>query len=411
MARTEASIKAFMIATQLKKQHFKSTPIGLDIDAELSCKDDLKGWSQAELDTLGDYRLFANTIVAKIEDGTDAVVEVAYALLHNMDECDVWNEFKCEYEETPVDDHIHVFCTLSKGVTITGIAAAIGIEPNMIEKPKRGCKAIDNMTAYIIHAKDAHKFQYDPHDVCTVRGESYVDVWRKRKKAWDKGRSQKTAKRNVEDVRWLIDKARFGQVTIDQVIATPEYYEIYSLPENTPKIDAAFDAWERKCMRETVLAMERHEFSTTVLFVYGVEGVGKTILVRALNKYWRSVYGWDIANLAAKNSMDDYRAQEVIWLDDVTGSAMSAGDWLKLLDPENANNISARYRNKGQIAPKVIIINSNMRPLEFFYFAKEVGGGERSELMGRFFPQIDVVRDRPKSLGYWRRKLFATASR
>lgn len=72
-------------------------------------------------------------------------------------------------------------------------------------------------------------------------------------------------------------------------------------------------------------------------------------------------------------------------MDDLRGMAMTASDWLKLLDPDRANVGSARYHNR-QIACRAVIINSERDVLDFFYFVK--GSGDRSEAMDQFFRRI-----------------------
>lgn len=49
--------------------------------------------------------------------------------------------------------------------------------------------------------------------------------------------------------------------------------------------------------------------------------------------------------------------------------------------------MSARYRNK-QMACRAIIINSEKDILDFFYYMKGAGGGDRGEAMDQFYRRI-----------------------
>ena len=373
---SQNNLTSFTLATDLEPLHFI-------------------GWSDAELATLNDLPAFLKVIRKRIENaGTVSrmvkLVEL-HGIVHNADKRKVWNPAENAYAFEEKFVHVQLvgkFAGRKNGLTLPALAHALGIEENIIEKPKRGKYAYDNMLAYLIHAKDEDKHQYDVSEVVTELGESYAEIWKKNKLSWEKGRAAKNKKRAQVDVDWLIDEARFGRITKRQIQADDDMYRTYSLPENKGKIESALQSAAERRMSQTVDAMARGEFSTTIMFIYGPSGTGKSILVKALNRYWREVNGWDVANLAASHAMDDYMGEDIIWLDDSRSGAMSAEDWIKLIDPHNANSASARYSNKPQVAPKVIVINSNKTPLEFFYYAKNVGGGDRSEAVDTFFRRL-----------------------
>ena len=75
-------------------------------------------------------------------------------------------------------------------------------------------------------------------------------------------------------------------------------------------------------------------------------------------------------------------------MDDVRGAALSASDWLKLLDPYSISPISARYHNKVGSA-KVIIITSSVDPDKFFQSSENFNG----EAIGQFRRRIDYYID------------------
>ena len=125
----------------------------------------------------------------------------------------------------------------------------------------------------------------------------------------------------------------------------------------------------------------------------GEPGDGKSYftdaLVRRIQKDAKERLGqdWTVCDTAATNPFDEYNGSEIFVMDDVRGFSLNASDWLKLMDPDRAGMGSARYHNK-RIAARVIIINSEKTPVEFFYYVKSMGEGSRSEAMDQFFRRI-----------------------
>lgn len=367
-------VNTFMVATKLEPENFT-------------------GWNAEELATLSDPVAAMGTMFKRVcAASPDVEVESCYGIVHDKD-TETFRDINTNEDFTlPTDAHVHLTAKFaggrSKGLTVAAIAAALGLPENMVERGKSGRYAADNFQAYLIHAKDRQKHQYSPRDVITFAGDDYLQVWSARISAWERGASTKSRKAAVEDVDWLIDKARFGEVSRDDILSDKTMFNIYSVPANKTKVDIALQAWMERRMALAAAAMDRHEFSTTVVFIYGRPGIGKSVCVKALEAYLRDTYGWDAAKLAASNAMDEYAGQDIIELDDARGGAMSAEDWLKLLDPYTANAASARYQNKVRVAPKVVVIVSNKDPLEFFYYARNVGGGDRSEVVDTFFRRL-----------------------
>lgn len=368
-------VSTFMVATKLLPENFE-------------------GWDTAELATLDDPAAALATMYKRIcAASADVEVESCYGIAHDSDSETFRDAVTNEDFTLPTDLHVHLTAKFSakgkeKGLTVAAIAKAIGLSENMVERGKSGRYSADNFMAYLIHAKDSQKYQYSPRKVITLAGDDYMDVWSARISAWEHGASTKTRKRAAEDVDWLIDQARMGKVSRDDIFSDKALYNIYSIPGNKTKVDVALQAWGERRMFMAAEAMRNGEFSTTVLFLYGKPGTGKSTFAKAVLAYLRKAYGWDVASLAASHAMDEYRGQSIILLDDARSGAMSAEDWLKLLDPNTPNPASARYSNKADVAPKVVIVVSNKSPLEFFYYARNVGGGDRSEAVDTFFRRL-----------------------
>ena len=79
----------------------------------------------------------------------------------------------------------------------------------------------------------------------------------------------------------------------------------------------------------------------------------------------------------------------MVLLDDLRASAMDANDWLLLLDPYNASPARARYRNKGEVAPRLIIITATIDPRTFFFYARKKG--EVDEALDQFIRRLASI--------------------
>ena len=158
-----------------------------------------------------------------------------YAVKHDKDEQKLWNEQKMAYEIKFTSNHGHFVIKLKKGTgkILSVIAALIGLEPNFIEKPKRGRYAYDNMLSYLIHIKYDKKYQYKVSDVCTIAGKPYEEYYSERREAWLRGR----AVRSIADARKLVDPLKYklakGEITINEIIQNDEYREVYILYQDT----------------------------------------------------------------------------------------------------------------------------------------------------------------------------------
>lgn len=391
MARQESSLTCCMIALQYEDKYFPT-------------------WTPEEVATVakareGDITAMTDVMGRKLAEaniGFDSV----HAITHNADTRNVWDDLSSRYvkEDKPIHGHFLWHFIKGKGspATVSNIAAAIGIEPNFVEKPKRGRMAYDNMLAYLVHAKDSNKAQYKPAEVYTTGmwkdGEPmfrpYGEIYAERKEAWEKGRAVKkkaSAKENIDHLEELI---LTGKVTKSQVVLTDDYYDVYS--RNARRCEDAFRVYGERRAYKTLQALQEGEFKLTVIYIMGEPGAGKT---RVAKEFVRRLIEWSAGSMpepfrccqtAATNPMDEYNGEEILFMDDIRGSALSASDWLKLLDPYNASPSSARYQNK-QPACRAVVITSTKEPVEFFYYCKQLGGGDRSEALDQFMRRIQCL--------------------
>ncbi len=157
---------------------------------------------------------------------------------------------------------------------------------------------------------------------------------------------------------------------------TDEHYEVYA--RHSSELDDALKVAGQRRAYLGAAKLRAGEFTTLVLYVHGVAGIGKTRMALKFVEQaiaYAATLGetWHFYKAATGNPMDDWNGEEVVVLDDLRASAMEANDWLLLLDPHNASPARARYKNKGEVAPRIIIITATIEPVEFFFYARKKG--------------------------------------
>lgn len=311
-------------------------------------------------------------IKQRIEDSLSCKVVEIHSVLHDKDYIITKNPVTNETELTQKEPHIHTVVKLSDRRTIHGVATAIGLEPQYVEKPKtKGCHAYDNMLSYLIHAKDDEKYQYDSsevHSICEDPDKIYSIQAEYYKTYWAYGKIQKSKTANKMSAEVLIDKIYAGEVTsLREIMLTNEYFDAYKY--KSKDVDEALRvAADRKRILNAE-QIQNGEISKTVVFVQGKAGKGKSTLAKAMIKSLEETKGWDTCHASSTNMVDDYNGEEILWIDDGRGTGMRAEDWVKLLDNHNCEPVSARYRNK-LVSPQLIIITSISKLPEFFYNTK-----------------------------------------
>lgn len=185
-------------------------------------------WTNAEKAALGNCEVTAKVILNRLKNAGLTVLE-AYAIEHNKDEHEIWDEYKSQYIVNFTSHHIHFTCKLARGETLENIAEIIGVTPNFVEKPKAGRYAYDNMLSYLIHIKYPKKFQYDPHDVITLEGKEYIEHFREGRRRWMHGRAEKIIAETNIDLKDLKRMIMDGEITKYDLLTKPEYKYVYQL--------------------------------------------------------------------------------------------------------------------------------------------------------------------------------------
>lgn len=348
----------------------------------------------------GDWRALADIFFAKLGDGDDCEVADCYAGRHDRDmRPPVWDEDAGVYRfDIPKDWHLHFFIRFASrdaGLTIANLASRLGIPPEQIEKNTvKGRYAWLTQCAYAIHAlapaNKPEKFHYGPEDVYTLKGRPYAEVYAENRYQWERARAGNAVGEATDEqmLAQLVEDILAGRVTREQILLQDEYLRIWATVGGRGTLEAALLAYDEGRMARATEELRRNLFHKTIIYVEGPAGSAKTELAYGWCDFFREHYGWKMDYAAAKNALDDYHGAEVFFMDDVRAQAMTAEDWLKLLDPYHASPASARYHNKPSIAPRVIIITSTKEPAEFFYGAAARADFGAVEAVGQFIRRI-----------------------
>lgn len=314
--------------------------------------------------------------------GNELTVEYGTAIIHDKD---VLGNGKLK------ERHVHMWLRFKTKRYLSSIASWLGIEPQYIEKARRGRYAEENGLAYLIHANDSDKHQYAPEEVATYNFD-YCDYVEEHASKWEKSKATNRHKKLKMNLANVLDKIQNGELTKEQMILDNDLAVLYA--ENKNKVENYLSVYSQRKALETIQRLESGEIQMQSYYITGGPGSGKTRYAKKLisriqeEAFAKTGKHWRVMDGAATHSMDKYDGQEIIFLDDLRVSSMSASDWLKILDPFNSASMSARYENKPQ-ASRVIIITSYMPPETFFFFAK--GNGGQDESLDQFIRRIEAV--------------------
>jgi hypothetical protein len=202
-------------------------------------------WTPQELAILQteDAKATAEIIKGRLESH-GVKVAACYAIKHNEDQKELWDEYNCQYISCMATNHIHIVFKFAdnSGKQLDEIAEIVGIAPQFVEKPRTGRYAYDNMLSYLIHIKYPDKYQYKAAEVVTLAGRDYMNISRERHKAWMDGRYQKASRNLAKTYKQL--KHRIStepNFNLDDILSDPAYRQCYILHRHT--IDEYLNTW------------------------------------------------------------------------------------------------------------------------------------------------------------------------
>ena len=189
-------------------------------------------WDVTEKAALGSCDATAKVILDRLTAAGLSVRE-AYAITHDKDEHEIWDEYQNQYIVNFTSNHIHFSCKLAKGETLENIAKFIGVTPNYIGRPKAGRYAYDNMLSYLIHIKYPKKYQYNPQEVITLAGKDYIEYFRESHRRWMHGRAERIIAETEVDLKDIKIMIINGELTRFDLLTKPEYKYVYQMHMGT----------------------------------------------------------------------------------------------------------------------------------------------------------------------------------
>ncbi len=335
-----------------------------------------------------------------------------HGIIHDKDEREVWSpagpsniSTEGSYVIEPKDAHVHILGKVKgHGATIEQFADVLGVAPEFLVCPEKGRYAWDNALAYLPHAKDDNKHQYDASEVVTLVGTDFRDIYCRRRKDWAKGAALKRKNRVSHDLEWLLNLIRDGKVTRKNIQLSDEMYRIYSA-----HVDACDKAFKAATQRKNFLearALNNGEFSKTVSFIDGDAGSGKTCLAKAFLGTLCEIMGWTMAQATDGHITETLSGEECVLLDDVDAFEIGGpGKAKRLLDNHNASPVDERFKAQtyGPV-PRVMAITSTKEPREYFVGLSRSFGEQLSQFLRRITVEVRV--GSAADFGYFQVTLF-----
>lgn len=290
---------------------------------------------------------------------------------------------------TPKPRHIHAVVEFKKKKDINVVALALGLEPQYLDTAKRGRYGEENLLAYLIHAKDKTKYQYQPSEVSTFGTFNYVAYEEEHHNSWNNQAIIAKGKKKDEQLPILLEAVRFGTLTREQLLENPDYLYLYQ--RHLLEFQVAFDGYLLRAEAETTKAIKSGNLKLSTFYIYGLSNAGKSrfaeTLVQTIKTNIKGCENWSSYTTASSNPFDEYSGEKIVILDDLRAKSMTPENWLKILDPERIAKSSARYHNK-TISAHLIIITAPIPPQTFFHQVSEFE--ELNQFMRRLSLTVEI---------------------
>lgn len=292
--------------------------------------------------------------------------------------------------------HFHWFLELDKRTTISKIAKLVGVEEQYIEFMKAGRYAVENSLAYLIHAKQSEKHQYDASEVYCNGAKKieydygwesgwYHDYYLEHAEEWERQLISGSRNTRLESADVLAQKILNGEITYHDILMNKEYQSIYI--EKKSKIDSAIQVYTDSRAERIKQMVESGEMKLSTFFVTGKSDAGKTFFTKKLIKRIQEKTNWSSYFGATQNGFDEYTGEDIVLLDDYRANSMSASDWLQLMDNYNVNKLPARYHNKSA-CQRLLFITSYKDPINFF---SEIKNSLNEDYINQFLRRLSMT--------------------
>ena len=285
--------------------------------------------------------------------------------------------------------HIHGYISFTGKFDLDRIARRLGIEPQYVEIAKGNRYAEINNKSYLVHAKNLDKFQYLSEEVETFETFDFVAYIEEHREELQKRAATTKRELSDESLDYIIQKVQRGDLFKRDIMIDDDLAFLYA--NNMSRFKEALDFYGERIAWLRLEDLRQLKYKMTVLYIQGTPGVGKTTLANEIalkiktQGHLRGVKS-DIYSASSRNPFDDYYGQDIVILDDLRPDSLSASDWLKVFDPLNSANMSARYKNK-LVVPRVIVVANYQSPLKFF---SEIKGEDVNQFVRRVNSMISI---------------------
>ena len=293
-----------------------------------------------------------------------------------------------------VKPHIHIFfgfAHIKEGIATIErelFFEYLNLPQNMVELPKNQHWR-DAMCAYLIHAKDPQKYQYNPDDIYTPTWlpiQNYKDKYSEKIEKWKKIDAKKKSKRKIGDIQLLEiirTEIAFGRLNLDKILRNPDLMQTYTQYGKTIKAWLTNKA-EIKALENRDL-LEDGIYTKHCIFINGASGSGKTFATKKIAKKLVEKYKWTVfystAGSGKSNPLEGYAGEEICVINDAVVDAFNVAEWHNVLDPHDAQRSHGRYQNVVPCSARVIIVNTTY---DLFDFALDLYGYKESEDINQF---------------------------
>ena len=297
--------------------------------------------------------------------------------------------------------HLHIFLEFEKKVDLNVVAKILGLENNFVIPTKKGRYGIENSLAYLIHAKQPEKHQYDVTEVwcngskkCGTFPETYDDGWyqkyaREHADDWARYSATHTKEKRQLSIDLVIEQIlNFKIPSIDQMLLDNDLYALYA--DNRKRIDDAFKVANSKRALLFAQELDAGNVRKQTVFITGKAQLGKTTFLNKVIKNLITLHPkWRIYKAAGNNPWDGYSGQQIVIMDDFRVEKMQPEGWTHTLDPYyNMGELDARYGNNPP-AYRLLFITNYLDPVKFFAYMPH--HEDIDQFLGRLAFAIKVV--------------------
>lgn len=269
-------------------------------------------------------------MMEKVQSFSEAYLNTEFAfILHNRDK-DPDGKLKAP--------HFHIVFRFKNPVPFDAVKKVF---PYGEIKP---AGSINAAVQYLCHKNSPEKTAYEYGEIKTNMNESVI-----------------------EKLFTEISDCRKGDKVLEQIVSKIasgeireynrfDYIDDYSLVKYDRQIKIAFRNRSEKVMRDPNRNIE-------VYFLCGNSGVGKTSFAKRLASTFGD--GSYYVSGSKNDSLQDYKGQNTLILDELRDTAFDLDDLLKVLDNHTASSIKSRFFNKTFLGEVIIITSS--APIENWY--------------------------------------------